>query len=92
MSARHYSPTLPRPSISRIEPPVRPLRRRSFRARHLTNAIHQINVPWGERVHHSQNSKQGRGDILRHHIFVSFLGCDYALCGEGEILWTNARA
>ena len=80
------------PPISRFDSPVRSLRYRRFCTRYHTNATHQIAAPWGRGAKHSWNGQQGRGDILCSHSLVSFLGCGYAICGEGEVLRTSTRS
>ena len=71
--------------IPLTEPSVRFPRSCSFCARHCSNTTHQINAPRSDCVEHSRHSRQGRGDILRGHIFVPFIYRYYVLYGEGEL-------
>ena len=74
------------PPIPRIEPLVCSLRHCRFCTCHRANATYQIVAPGGTFPDNSHNGQQGRGEILHSDSFVSFLGRDYALSGEGEVL------
>ena len=70
-------------------PPL--LRHRGFHARHHTNATYQTLPPWDAHPDHPRLDQQGRMDLLRGHIFVSFHNRYDVRCGEGKVLCALAR-
>ncbi|KAF9644140.1 hypothetical protein BDM02DRAFT_3131952 [Thelephora ganbajun] len=68
-----------------------PLSRVCFRARHRADANHKSEEPRDEYAEYPQYRQQGRGDIFRSHIYVSFPSRAYVFCDEGRILLARTR-